>query len=437
MDTKMPEINEIITGEEITRHYLDEDIASQHKEQTNEEYKIFRYNHKVYAVRYDETGPVDSISMWRSHKGEDISEFKSIGHGEFGEVYRKTPHKAVKVPKGEPTPEYGTHANLEILKQQFVLKEKDIEQHFILGLWNIKTGNRVHFHMPKPQKATFSKNSDTDKAKMDEFILALKDLNDSGYWHPDLANSYNHVSFQNLFFTPETTMALDLDSGFAYDDGTCDDRRRVFGRDQWIYLYNHIYPPMDEYYENERANWKDPIINWYEQNEGQALSDHPKVLLKFFKEGHLALPSKLVKELQNTYVNQGAEEYLSGKVKERKHGHREVGFEFFASRKHQEAYSGLKGDALKRTIINELKDSLEDITSRKDLEQMRLDFLASPQMQLLDKPQGKSTKLFHWKTDAHKAVDKIFRKAERRIEDLEGAREQKDDSKKHDPGMKM
>lgn len=192
MESKMPALEQIISGEEITAHYLDEEITKRYHDNTNETFRVFRYNQKVYAVRYDETGPIDSISMWRSHKGENVSEPTIIGKGE--------------------------------------------------------------------------------------------------------------------------------------------------------------------------------------------------------------------------------DEYLSGKVKNRKHSREVQPYHFFTSQKHQEAYEGLKGDALKRAIINELKDSLSDITTKEELKKRKTEFFNSPQMQIIDRPQGTPTKTLNLKTDAHKAVVKIFKEAEKQID---------------------
>ena len=413
MESKMPALEQIISGEEITTHYLDEEITKRYHDNTNETFRIFRYNQKVYAVRYDETGPIDSISMWRSHKGENVSEPTIIGKGEEGTVYGKTPHKAVKMSKGKGrTQEHATEANIDILKQQFLLKEKDIEQYFVLGLWNIKNQENVYFYMPKMEKAPFNRNN--DKPKVEQFILALKEMNDLGYWHPDLASNLYHISPQNLFITPEYIKAIDLDGGFAYNRGDDDNHRLVAGRDQWIYVYNRLYPPIDEF--DDQVNWAHELELWYEQNEGQSLSDNPKELLRLYECGELSLPKKFVNDLRKDFSNQGVDEYLSGKVKNRKHSREVQPYHFFTSQKHQEAYEGLKGDALKRAIINELKDSLSDITTKEELKKRKTEFFNSPQMQIIDRPQGTPTKTLNLKTDAHKAVVKIFKEAEKQID---------------------
>ncbi|KTD67832.1 Dot/Icm T4SS effector [Legionella steelei] len=410
----MPELHEIIDGDDITAHYLDEDITRDYQERMNETFKIFRYNHEVYAVRYDETDPIDSISMWRSHKGENISTPKDkIGQGEEGTVYGKTPDKAMKVSKGGGRKQrHATETNLEILRQQFVLNEKDIEQHFVLGLWNIKSPENVYFYMPKVESANFNRNN--DKPKVEKFILALKEMNDLGYWHRDLANNPFHYSLQNLFVTTEDIKTIDMDAGFAYNDGDYDSRRVVFGRDQWIYVYNRIYPPHDDF--DEIVHWEHLVDRWYDEHEGQCLSDHPEELLKMYENGELSLPKKIVNDLHKDFASQGVHEYLSGKVKERKHAREVSAYHFFTSPKHQEAYEGLKGDALKRTILNELKVSLSDITMKDALKKKKAAFLKSPEMEILDRPQGKPTKVLGLKTDSHKAVDKIFKEAEKRID---------------------
>lgn len=50
----MPKINNIIKGTDITPHYLSE---------PNKEFKIYRYNSEVYAVRFENDEPIDYVSM--------------------------------------------------------------------------------------------------------------------------------------------------------------------------------------------------------------------------------------------------------------------------------------------------------------------------------------------------------------------------------------
>ncbi len=121
------------------------------------------------------------------------------------------------------------------------------------------------------------------------------------------------------------------------------------------------------------------------------------------------MPKKLVHDLHETLL-----EELSQDKKFKKHSH-EVDVNRFFSPKKQEIYEGLKGDGLKRVILKELRDSLADIRTMEQLEEKKLEFLASPEMQILAEGQDKTTKKLNLKTSSRKKVMVIFKEAEERI----------------------
>lgn len=61
LELAMPKINKIVNGTDLTPHYLSE---------PNKEFKIYRHNNEVYAVRFDNDEPMDYVLMWKSHKSE-------------------------------------------------------------------------------------------------------------------------------------------------------------------------------------------------------------------------------------------------------------------------------------------------------------------------------------------------------------------------------
>ncbi|MDW9008484.1 Dot/Icm T4SS effector Lem28 [Legionella pneumophila] len=409
LELAMPKINKIVNGTDLTPHYLSE---------PNKEFKIYRYNNEVYAVRFENDEPIDYVLMWKSHKSGHTQnsemiknteeDYKELGKGEQGTVYEKTEDKAMKVSRGRHPREFYEEINLHIIEQQFFLKYHGIQEHFVLGLWNIKNEENVYFYMPKINAIPINKK--IDQPKIEEFVLALKELNDAGYWHPDLANNPYHISPQNLIATEEMVKTIDLDGGFRYDKGRVDDLSRkslVYGKDQWLYVYNFIYPPTDE--EDNRIDWRVPIEKWYENNRDESLSDNPHTLLRFYHEGLISLPKKLAHDLHETIL-----EELSQDKKFKKHSH-EVGVNRFFSPKKQEIYEGLKGDGLKKVILKELRDSLAEIRTMEQLEEKKLEFLASPEMQILAEGQDKTTKALNLKTSSRKKVMVIFKEAEERI----------------------
>ncbi|MCW8400789.1 hypothetical protein OQJ26_18565 [Legionella sp. PATHC038] len=82
-----PSLAEVIGGEDITKHYLNEE---------NKKFRIYRYNKEVYAVRLDEqnSNPIDFVHMWSSHKAEQKGvpkeQQENLGSGVYGTVYKMT-----------------------------------------------------------------------------------------------------------------------------------------------------------------------------------------------------------------------------------------------------------------------------------------------------------------------------------------------------------
>lgn len=169
----MPKINNIVKGTDLTPHYLSEQ---------NKEFKIYRYNNEVYAVRFENDDPIDYVSMWKSHKGEHAEniemmenteeDYKELGKGEQGTVYEKTEDKAMKISRGKQPREFYEGINLHILEQQFLLKYHGIQEHFVLGLWNIKNEENMYFYMPKINAIPINKKSTSPKSR--NLFLRLK-----------------------------------------------------------------------------------------------------------------------------------------------------------------------------------------------------------------------------------------------------------------------
>lgn len=435
-----PSLSAIIQGDEITNHYL-------HLENAENKFKIFRYNQEVYAVRYDaEQKPVDFVSMWHSHKGEGKEEqeqHKLLGRGVQGAVYKKTEDKAFKqrglarAGKSKSDSEileqkiFLSKSNTEILEQKFLLKEHNMEQFFVLGLWNIKDKDKLFFFMPKIN-TEFSAGFKRDDFKplFDEFILALKKLNELGFSHPDLANNFYHVSPQNMLRTAEGVRLVDLDFGFfpykkyaeeKYDKPELKEKAYINGRDQWLYVYN-----------DRRTNLSLPaglraegLGKWYEKHPGESISDNPKALLTLYKYGSISLPKSLVHEMHLRNSQEGVSEYHSGSKEDRKHTFHEVSAADFKFSDFKQEYQSLRGDTLKRTILKELKDSLEEVTTEDELKEIKANFFKSEEMKIIDTAQDRSTyilgKLRLKHTDSHVAVESIFKEAKARISGLGSA----------------
>ncbi|MDX1838347.1 hypothetical protein DIZ81_10855 [Legionella taurinensis] len=392
-------------GVDVTPHYLGSE---------NQSFKIFRYEKAVYAVRYDGEDAIDFVHLWGSHKGEMQSKNEYLGAGVFGQVFKKTEDKAFKELGSRHYKGTEIKKNLTILEQKFLLKEQGIDEYFVLGLWNIKDKSHVVFNMPKLSLKNPTK--DHLKPLYEQFVLGLKKLNERGYHHPDLANHPWHTSPQNLLPTAEGIKAIDLDEGFCSNESS--DEKKVFGRDQWLYVYNYRFPP-----ENTVHNqWRQEIENWYNKHKGQALSDHLPALLTLHHQGKIALPASIVNELHLKNSEKAVEEYRAGSKENRTHAFHEVSVEDTTHDRFKSDYKGIKGDALKRSILRALKDELAEAETKEELLGIKTRFLSSPEMDILNTPQGKFTHKLNLKTDSNKAVEKLFAAAEKRINDADSVK---------------
>ncbi|QRN03013.1 hypothetical protein GH742_03560 [Legionella sp. MW5194] len=395
-------VKDVTSGVDISPHYLGGEDKS---------FRIFRYNKHVYAVRYDGGEAVDFVHLWGSQKGETHSNTELLGAGSFGRVFKKTDTKAFKELEDKRYNGKEIQKNLTILEHKFLLKEQGIEEYFVLGLWNIKDKNHVVFNMPQLLRKNLPR--DIALAQYEKFVvLGLKKLNELGYHHPDLADHNWHTSPQNLFSTAEGIKAIDLDEGFRPND--YNEEKKVYGRDQWLYVYNYVH---NHYFPSENTAWRQEVENWYKKHQGEALSNHPQALLMLHHQGKIALPDSIAHELYLKNSTRAVEEYRSGSRKNRLHFFHEVSVNDASHDRFKNQYKGIKGDALKRAILNGLKDELAEAETEEALVDIITRFLKSPEMAILDKAQGKFTHSFNLKTDSHKAAEKLFEAAKKRIND--------------------
>ncbi|WP_367605513.1 hypothetical protein [Legionella sp. W05-934-2] len=421
----MPATSDIMSGDDITAHYLDAEDPS---------FKIFRYQNVVYAVRFDSqhSAPIASVELWKSNKSLNKSYRPSeaiIGMGVEGVVYKKTDDKAIKRTRHNSAyTDEGIHnlhrINHRLLEQKFMLSTHKIDQYFVLGLWNTKANNNVVFNMPR-----LIPGEPKDPDAVDKWVIALKKLNELGYSHPDLADNCDHDSRQNIMYTSDGLRLIDLDFGlFHYNNPTAytqnmseDDSRTINGNDQWIYIYNHL--------KSNKSAWRWAVRSFYYSNPGWSLSKSPIKLLERVEQNVILLPKDVIDELKShkellltqhkTNSRVAVREYLEGRLSNRQHSFHEVSSADFALSEFQEQYSGLKGDALKRSLLKELKDSLEKVNSASEIEAIKKEFVTSGKMKVIDTAQGRTTyflSVFGLKTDSHRAVDKLFQSAHKRIE---------------------
>ena len=144
----IPQTINILSGTDISEHYFHDPEAAP--------FKIYRYQENVYAIRYNNSEPIDAVWMWRSHK-ETVKQSKTLptttdmelGKGKFGTVFAKTTDKAIKKlhPLGSEKLSINILdiTNVTILQQKFKLCDaKIIDQNkcnidfCVMGLWNIK-----------------------------------------------------------------------------------------------------------------------------------------------------------------------------------------------------------------------------------------------------------------------------------------------------------
>lgn len=300
---------------DLTDHYFDV---------KQKEFKIFRFNHHIYAVRYDlqSKQPIHFIALWTSNKktGEKQLDSKQsesklplLGKGNEGSVFLASPEKVIKMltighfnrkiknKEGATS----TTANTKILKQLFLLDEYHIDKYFVMGLWR-NPANKNHTYqqkfnlvMPLVKQVDYGYEDPVQMEKynndLEEFIMALKIINDLDYCHPDYG-TLELGSYYNEIYTQEGIKLIDLDTGLR-DLKEANQDSRVAGKDQWLYVYNYkTHNPKDK-------AWIEAIQNWYSDNVGKSLSENLEALKELQANGKIHLPKKLVEEFQLQSTN--------------------------------------------------------------------------------------------------------------------------------------
>lgn len=283
-------------GVDITNHYL-------HPHQ--QQYKLFRHQGAVYAVKYSDNppGPIEHIEMWKSHNKESQHSRKYLDKGEQGVVFTKTKEKVVKHFKTAYQDDNSIknlqdsrEMNLKLLNQKFALHNLKIDQHFIIGLHNNKRAGepnlpenhaKFEYIMPKIENIGFISD-----ASLITFIRALKKANENGLAHPDYCIMPHHTSFQNEFNAADGVKLIDLDMGLNEFSAAefPNDPLAIYSRDQWLLVYNHK--------KQSAPYWRDEIETWYKNNPGKALSENPAELLDIVKYGPILLPPDILTDLE-------------------------------------------------------------------------------------------------------------------------------------------
>ena len=331
----MPDIQDIIKGTDISSHYLNNE--------TQKQFKLYRYEHAVYAISLQTPKSPIAVEMWKSEHVHNLAKAQKtekdnanliIGAGKEGdiELKQKNLNKVTKkinnarTPSPTPSEEICQGINQTLLEQKFTLVKAGIDQHFIIGLWNTKEKDpkkyseedrKPLFIMPRvigkrcfATTSTDQQEPDNTKQffkfdpaldnmfrpieleaaeivekqdrqrKIDEFIIALKKLNELNLSHPDYALNIKHQTF-NAMVSDSAVVLIDLDGGFATIDRSKSNEDVADQKDQWLYACN---------YKNAA------IIQWKEKNPDKALSDNIDDLLKMRDKIHL--PEHIVQQLK-------------------------------------------------------------------------------------------------------------------------------------------
>lgn len=106
--------------------------------------------------------------------------------------------------------------------------------------------------------------------------------------------------------------------------------------------------------------------------------------------------------------NIAVKEYLNGKTAPRTHLFTARVNDDIADQTFKDKYSHLKGDELKRAIINTFKKDIEHIDNVDDMKEFMKKYKESPEYGTLSKGQGLVTKLTGIQTSSQKAIEEIF-----------------------------
>ncbi|KTC68861.1 hypothetical protein Lbir_2394 [Legionella birminghamensis] len=79
----------------------------------------------------------------------------------------------------------------------------------------------------------------------------------------------------------------------------------------------------------------------------------------------------------------------------------------------------LRGDALKRKIVEEYREKIASCTTKEELDEVRRDYESSNDKTIIESAQGLWTKTFGRETSSQKAMSEMFQEAEKRVNDFE------------------
>ncbi len=309
-----PTLEEIKTeGRNISHHYL--------RDESN--YQIYRYNNNVYAICND-----TFVLLWRKGKEHsNDSQDLNLGKGGRGVVKGKASnsYKAIKMQRSDmgefhKNPNHVTidslkQINEKLLEAKFILDSEKISDHFVIGLWNIKSGfaEESEFIMPKINTSKYSATTESEL----NFLNALYTFNQRGLFHPDLLH---------LNLPPKLGKRYMGEPGVTENSGNIltdqYNRKVAIDIDDNPFASGHLYnnyPAKDQWL--LYSNRKNPeaikkIVEYYQNSEAKPLSENIEALKSMVENGHINIPDSIyIKILENGEKSKGLNSQIQTDLK--------------------------------------------------------------------------------------------------------------------------
>ncbi len=250
------EINKIKQGRNISNKFL---LGN------SKNYQIFRYNGFVYAIQNNTN---KFIKLWNSKNGSGIKKV-FLSDGKDANVYGKN-DRAIREEKSKLNGR-DPKINEELLDLKFKLDALNVSKYFSIGLWKNDNTYITQY---------IAKGDLKSEGHRDEFICALKQFNDLGYYHTDLASSPSHSSLQNIINSNNGDyIACDI----SYASKITDDKKMYY--DQWLWYAN--------------GNYNQRLRDIFDTDENSIYKGENKYTLNtLYANGDIYIPEKLLTELK-------------------------------------------------------------------------------------------------------------------------------------------
>lgn len=172
-------------------------------------------------------------------------------------------------------------------------------------------------------------------------------------------------------------------------------------------LYKAVSPFLDKNNKPSRSEYTNLAQTLRQLPEDISRTLVTKIKTENPQLAHVNLTNPVLFNIKNTYA------HTASNPKEGRRHAFEVDANDFKNLK--EKYQDTKGDFLKTSILSDLKQQIENTSSKEELKSLEKQIKQSPEYKVLSTGQGLATKIFGLKTSSVDALEKMFTQQEKNI----------------------